>query len=74
VLTGNNSAKVSKVYAYYSAKQYMPVLKEALAVLYPGKQSSFFDISSKDRTVNGWVKNFFNDEKLHLLIRMPNDE
>ncbi len=74
VLTGNNRDKVSRVYAYYSAKQYVPVLKEALAVLYPEKEKSFFDISSKDRTVNGWIKNIFKDEKLHILIRMPNEE
>ena len=74
VLTGNNRSKVSRVYAYYSTEKYIPVLKEILAVLYPGKQKSFFDISSKDRTINEWVKDFFNDENLHILIRMPNEE
>lgn len=74
ILTGNNKEKVSRAYAYYSAKEYVPVIKEALGILYPGKEDGFFDISSKDRTVNGWIKNYFKDENLHILIRMPNTD
>jgi hypothetical protein len=74
ILTGSNTSKVSRVYAYYSDKEHAAILKEVLDALYPGKEKSFFDISPKDRTVNGWILNFFRDKKLHILVRMPNEE
>ena len=74
IIAGNNKNKVSKVYAYYSDKQHLPLIKEILDVLYPKKEKSFFDISSKDKTANGWIRHFFLDEQLHILIRMPNEE
>jgi hypothetical protein len=74
ILVGTRADKVSKVYAYYSEKQYIPAINEILAVLYPSKEKSFFEISSKDRTVNGWILRYFHDERLQILIRMPNKE
>jgi tetratricopeptide (TPR) repeat protein len=74
IIPGNNKNKVSKVYAYYSDKQYIPLVKEILEVLYPKKEKSFFEISSEGKTLNGWIRNFFRDEHLQILIRMPNEE
>jgi hypothetical protein len=74
ILTKSHTDKVSRVYAYYCDSRYLPILKEALAALYPKKDKTFFDITPKERTVNGWILNAFRDENLHVLIRMPNDE
>jgi tetratricopeptide (TPR) repeat protein len=74
ILSGSNKDKVSKVYAYYTDQLYIPLIKEILEVLYPKKEKNFFDISPKDRTINGWILNSFHDEQLHILIRMPNME
>jgi hypothetical protein len=74
VLVGTHSDKVSRVYGYYSAREYIPVLKEIFSMLYPGKPPGFLDLSPQERTINGWIRRSFHDERLNILIRMPNEE
>jgi tetratricopeptide (TPR) repeat protein len=74
IFVGTHSDKVSRVYGYYCSKEYIPVLKEIFGALYPGKPQSFFDISPQEKTINGWIRRSFRDERLDVLIRMPNEE